>query len=95
MFRVVVFSDAPEVAVISSKWWRSAGDLPKEGGKPRGHVYWPPCKTSNAVMRLLKTHTEPNIHGENPWTRHPAMSYFATGKSFVKVVQFRFIKLKF
>lgn len=83
MFRVVVFTDAPEVAVISHKWWKQDEVDMHEGDKPRGIVFWPPCKTSSAVDRLLKTHAEPNQTSQSPWTRHPAISYFAADNLLV------------
>ncbi|XP_043196895.1 uncharacterized protein LOC122378989 isoform X2 [Amphibalanus amphitrite] len=76
MFRVVAFSDAPEVAVVSKKWW--SGEEDEATRKPRGFVFWPPCKTSGAVDRLLKAHAEPVRTGTGQWTRHPATSLFAT-----------------
>ncbi|XP_043222433.1 uncharacterized protein LOC122381818 isoform X2 [Amphibalanus amphitrite] len=69
MYRVVAFIDEDEVAVVSSRWWRSTGD-----GDRRGEVRWPPSKTDAAKNRLLEKSAAP----DHTWSTHPARTLFIT-----------------
>ena len=69
MYRVVAFCDAPEVAVICSRWWQSSD------GDQRGQVRWPPCRTDAAKDKLLESNAAP----ETSWNVHPARTLFVTG----------------
>ena len=71
MHHVVAFCDAPEVAVICTRWWRSGED----GGQ--GDVRWPPCRTDAAKNRLLERNAAP----ETSWNVHPVRTLFVTGES--------------
>lgn len=73
MYRVVIFPEEQEVAVVSSQWWN-----PKEVKMGKGEVLWPPCKSAAGLNRALSQHPQP----DESWSRFPGTCVFITGETW-------------